>query len=223
MSNEIKLNVSQSRGYENVDIKTISSREVAEMMEVKEHSKMIRKIDQLISRNPETTNLFIKSSYKDSSGKRNREYQVTKEGLELLLSTKKLNTRSARFEFKFANLLKDMFPNEVILEQYPVLNYRVDFLLPFASIVVEYDEKHHKYQSEKDEHRMREIIEELSRKIVEGEPLYDGDTAEPTPWMKGKDVYTVIRINEGEEIDGLRRILLEIENNTSNNIAMYLK
>ena len=35
MSAEVKLNVSQSRGYENVDIKAISSREVAEMMEVK--------------------------------------------------------------------------------------------------------------------------------------------------------------------------------------------
>ena len=61
------------------------------------------------------------------------------------------------------------------------------------------------------------------RRVVEGEPLHDGDTSEPTPWMKGKDVYTVIRINEGEEVDGLRRILLEIENNTSNNITMYLK
>ncbi len=42
--NDVKLNVSESRGYEGVDlIKTISSREVAEMMEIKEHSKMIRK------------------------------------------------------------------------------------------------------------------------------------------------------------------------------------
>ena len=223
MSTEVKLNVSQSRGYENVDIKTISSREVAEMMEVKEHSKMIRKIDNLILRNPEIENMFISSIYKDPSGKRNREYQITPDGVELLFSTKRLNTRSARFEFKFANLLKEMFPSEVILEQYPVLNYRVDFLLPFASIVIEYDEKHHKYQSEEDEKRMREIIEELSRKVVDGESIYDGDASEPTPWMKGKDVYTVIRINEGEEIDGLRRILLEIEKNTSNNVTMYLE
>ncbi len=223
MSNEVKLNFNQSKGYENVDVKTISSREVAEMMEVKKHSDMLAKIDNLIKRNHEVKNMFIVSGYKDLKGEMRREYQITPDGVKLLLDTKRLNTRSARFEFKFANLLKQLFPNEVILEQYPVLNYRVDFLLPFASIVVEYDEKHHKYQLEKDEHRMREIIEELSRKVIEGEPLYDGDTSEPTPWMKGKDVYTVIRINEGEEVDGLRRILLEIEKNTSNNITMYLK
>ena len=149
MSTEVKLNVSQSRGYENVDIKTISSREVAEMMEMTSkdgHSDLMKKIDRLISKNPEIKNMFIISSYKDASGKRNREYQITPDGVKLLLDTKRLNTRSARFEFKFANLLKEMFPSEVILEQYPVLNYRVDFLLPFASIVVEYDEKHHKCQ-----------------------------------------------------------------------------
>ena len=74
MSNEIKLNVSQSRGYENVDIKTISSREVAEMMEVKEHSKMIRKIEQItnVTEAKFLSDYWFESSYKDSWVKRKR-------------------------------------------------------------------------------------------------------------------------------------------------------
>ena len=50
MSNEVKLTVSQSRGYENVDINTISSREVAEMMEMTSkdgHSDLMKKIDKI--------------------------------------------------------------------------------------------------------------------------------------------------------------------------------
>lgn len=43
MSN-INITPFYSRGYEQ---QTISSREVAEMMEIKEHSKMIRKIEQI--------------------------------------------------------------------------------------------------------------------------------------------------------------------------------
>lgn len=84
MSNEIKLHVSQSRGYENAElpVKTISSREVAEMMEVKEHSKMIRKIEQigriLTEAKIGLSEYWVESTYIDTSGKANKEYQVTK-------------------------------------------------------------------------------------------------------------------------------------------------
>ena len=35
---------------------------------------------------------------------------------------------------------------------------------------------------------------------------------EPNPWLEGKDILNVIRVKQGEEIDGLRRILYAIEN-----------
>ncbi len=86
--NNINLGVSQSRGYENVEVKTISSREVATMMEVKEHKVMLRKIDNLneilIGANLCSLDFWFESTYKDSRGREQREYQVTKKGCELI-------------------------------------------------------------------------------------------------------------------------------------------
>lgn len=111
MSNEIKLNVSQSRGYENVDIKTISSREVAEMMEVKEHSKMIRKIEQISATLTEAkiglSDYWFESSYKDSSGKTNKEYQVTKKGCEML-AHKSTGEKGVIFTHKYMERFEEM-------------------------------------------------------------------------------------------------------------------
>ena len=68
--------------------KTISSREVAEMMEVSEHSKMLRKIDSineiLTKAKCGLSDYWYESSYKDSTGRKLREYQVTKKGCELI-------------------------------------------------------------------------------------------------------------------------------------------
>ena len=47
--NDVKLNVSQSRGYEGAEVKTISSREVAEMMGITRHADLIKKIDKINS------------------------------------------------------------------------------------------------------------------------------------------------------------------------------
>lgn len=88
MSNEVKLNFNQSKGYENVEIKTISSREVADMMEIKKHSDMLAKIDKLneilIGGNFRSLDFWFESTYKDSRGRDQREYQVTKKGCELI-------------------------------------------------------------------------------------------------------------------------------------------
>lgn len=91
MINEMKLNVSQSRGYENheLPVKTISSREVAEMMEVKKHSDMLAKIDKLNQSlengNFRSQDYWYESEYKTpGNNKTYREYQVTKKGCELI-------------------------------------------------------------------------------------------------------------------------------------------
>lgn len=113
MSNEIKLNVSQSRGYENreLPVKTISSREVAEMMEVKEHSKMIRKIEQisviLTEAKIGVSDYWFESSYKDSSGKTNKEYQVTKKGCEML-AHKSTGDKGIIFTHKYMERFEQM-------------------------------------------------------------------------------------------------------------------
>lgn len=70
------------------DTQTISSREVAEMIEVTEHSKMLRKIDGineiLTKTNLASSDYWIESQYKAGNGEMRREYQVTKKGCELI-------------------------------------------------------------------------------------------------------------------------------------------
>lgn len=89
--NNIKLGVSQSRGYENVEIKTISSREVATMMEMT-HDNLLKKISKHIENfnkiedvKINVFNYFLETTYKQTgNGKECKEYQVTKRGCEFL-------------------------------------------------------------------------------------------------------------------------------------------
>ena len=72
---------------------TLDSREVAEMMGI-EHYKLLRKIEgstdrkgyiQIITEaQMGLSEYFIKTSYKDASGKENKNYQITKKGCELI-------------------------------------------------------------------------------------------------------------------------------------------
>ena len=72
---------------------TLDSREVAEMMGVN-HYDLLKKIEgakdrkgymQIITeRHLSVSEYFIKTSYKDASGKENKNYQITKKGCELI-------------------------------------------------------------------------------------------------------------------------------------------
>lgn len=68
--------------------KSISSREVAEMMEVTKHSHMLDKIDKfnqiLTNRNIGSSDYWYETQYKAGNGEMRREYQVTKKGCELI-------------------------------------------------------------------------------------------------------------------------------------------
>lgn len=68
--------------------KTISSREVTVLMGEQKHTNMLRKIDGinniLLNSNLSPANYWKESSYKDSTGRTLREYQVTKKGCELI-------------------------------------------------------------------------------------------------------------------------------------------
>ncbi len=88
--NNINLGVSKSMGYENVDIKAISSREVAVMMDMT-HDNLLKKISKhTINFNSCTdvkinvSNYWLESTYKDSTGRECKEYQVTKRGCGFL-------------------------------------------------------------------------------------------------------------------------------------------
>ena len=214
-------------GMENLITRTedgklvVSSRRVADDFK-KRHSDVLEVIENIIKRNPELNKYFIKNSYKAGTGKNYKEYLLTEEGKEIIESKFKYNIRNARFEYKFYNLLKEFFPNKNIICQMPVLSFKVDFYLPFANIIIEYDEKHHKYSTEKDEIRIKKIRKEIMRKISQGIPLFEGDEADYSPWLKDKDILHVIRVKEGEEIKGIREILITMYEDAIDPI-MYMK
>ncbi|BDE80490.1 DNA-binding protein [Clostridioides difficile] len=72
------------------EIARISSREVAEMMEVKRHSDLLEKIDKinevfLKNGKIRCSDYWIESTYRqDGNGKENREYLITKIGCEFI-------------------------------------------------------------------------------------------------------------------------------------------
>ena len=200
----------------------VSSRQIAEDFG-KRHADVIKAIENIIKRNPELDKDFIESTYTDKSNRQTKEYLLTEEGKEIIENKFKYNTRNAKFEYKFYNLLKEFFPNENIVCQMQVLSFRVDFYLPFANIIIEYDEKHHKYSTEKDEIRIKEIRKEIMNKISQGIPLFEGDEeAKYSPWLKDKDILHVIRVKEGEEIKGIREILITMHEDAINPIP-YMK
>lgn len=88
----------------------ISSREVAEMMEVG-HSELLRKIKGINEDLTESKIAFSKywteTTYKDASGKSNREFQITKRGCEFL-AHKTTGTKGNLFTDKYMDRFNEM-------------------------------------------------------------------------------------------------------------------
>ena len=85
---------------------TLDSREVAEMMEI-EHSKLLRKIDNITKDVAEVTEAkiglseyWIEKTYKDASGKENRGLEITRKGCEFL-ANKTTGKKGNVFTYKY--------------------------------------------------------------------------------------------------------------------------
>lgn len=93
------------------DVKTISSREVADMMELRNHGDMLRKIDTLsnilLNANLRSVDYWTEGSYKDSTGRTLREYQVTKKGCELI-AHKTEGEKGVLFTVKYMQRFEEM-------------------------------------------------------------------------------------------------------------------
>lgn len=92
---------------------TISSREVAEMMEVR-HADLMKKIEKhteilgkVTERNFSLSDLWQLSNYKDSTGRTLKEYQVTKKGCEFL-AHKTTGERGDIFTIRYMNRFEEM-------------------------------------------------------------------------------------------------------------------
>lgn len=102
----------------NEEVNTISSLEVAEMLE-KDHKYILREIEgskdgktvgiipTLLGANFAPSDYFIESTYKDKSGKNNKCYLVTKMGCELL-GNKQQGEKGIIFTAKYVKRFNDM-------------------------------------------------------------------------------------------------------------------
>ena len=111
-------------------VQTVSSREVAEMMEV-QHKDLLKKIDKinetLNSEKIRPSKYWIESTYKQAgNGKENREYQVTKKGCEFL-AHKSTGEKGIIFTDRYMDRFEEM---ENLLKETP--SYMIDDLIERA-------------------------------------------------------------------------------------------
>lgn len=182
----------------------------------KSHNHVMRDIDNLVKTKPELLEHIKESEYTNTRNKKYRCYLLDEYSSKALVNKYDFKIHNPRFEAMFSDMLKVLFPNELILQQYHILDYRIDFFMPNVNLIIEYDEEHHDLEvnKNKDVERMNNIVNELTRMVVVGEPLYKNASDEPQPWLENKNIFSVIRVKKGEEIDGLRRICIEITENT---------
>ena len=120
-------------------VQTISSREVAKMME-REHKEILRMIEgyeppegskkrkivgiipTLTEGNITPSDYFIESSYKDASGKSNKCYECTKMGCEML-ANKLTGEKGILFTARYVNKFNKM--EQYIKEQQPKVQLHI--------------------------------------------------------------------------------------------------
>ena len=179
---------------------TITTIEIAEMMNMK-HYKVLEKLDG--TKDGKTKGLinvlndgkyqlqkyFLLSYYIDKSGKKNKCYICTLNGVKLLLDNFRNyknkfyllkwyenNTNMndeiilyERKEIEFVNALEKVLSQISIvgIRQYSVLQYHIDYYIPSIKLAIEYDENDHKdYTYEKQELRQEKIEKELGCKFI---------------------------------------------------------
>ena len=179
---------------------TITTIEIAGMMNMK-HYKVLEKLDG--TKDGKTKGLinvlndgkyqlqkyFLLSYYKDKSGKKNKCYICTLNGVKMLLDNFRNyknkfyllkwyenNTNMndeiilyERKEIEFIYALEQaLSPLSIIgIRQYQILQYYIDYYIPSIKLAIEYDENNHKYYTyEKQELRQEKIEKELGCKFI---------------------------------------------------------
>lgn len=99
------------------------------------------------------------------------------------------------------------------IEQYKVLNYKIDIFFKNAKIIVEYDEKYHDYQKEEDYIRMNDIMFELLKnkncqvEYEDEEGYINYIDKKDFCYMKHNQIYKLIRIKKNKELEGTSKVL----------------
>lgn len=139
-----------------------NSREIAIKFD-KQRKHVNEAIRNLTKKNPELTEHFIESTYMSSRGRCEKQFEIDDIGTDILTNKFKYNIRSARFEYKYLNEVKDFLDemNIKYIPQYSVGNYKIDLYIPKYNIAVEIDEEEHKYKQDYDKIRQKYVEKQI--------------------------------------------------------------
>lgn len=145
----------------------------------------------------------------------------SKTNIEILPAT------MTRKELLVKQVLLSLFEKEQIYEQYSVLNYKIDYYIPDCRLIIEYDEKgcHSGEKSrQQDEKRMSEILNFLTEEWLNN-PESDSYDVEHYIESKNKpeDYFTVIRIEEFKENEGLSKMFEYLFNDFKSYMKIYMR
>lgn len=200
--------------------KWISSMDIAKKFK-KQNKNINFVIRKLLDCRSDLSSHVKETCYKSSRGRFEPCFLLDDYAVHLLGCKYEIGAVNPRFELKFDEVLRNMFPNMLILSQYRVLDYRVDFFIPDLLVIIEYDEEFHARKKAEDSDRMEEILAELNRMIKDKKSFYDGQETKFS--YDDGDRVTCVVVEKGKEIDGLRRICLEITDNTQIPCSEFMK
>lgn len=162
----MKVEVINAEGKE---IVALDSREVAEMLDIR-HDQLIRKIDginkDLTDHKIVVSEYWLETQYSDKSGKRNRNYQVTKKGCDFIAhktTGRKGNIFTAKYIERFEEMEKEIHKRNV--------DY-LNKLSPTTRLLVELDIK----QQEQEEH-IKAVDDDL-QDFKNNAPLFNSECDE---------------------------------------------
>ena len=140
---------------------TMTSREIAELTG-KRHDHVLRDIDSILKTlSPGSGNGFKSSTYKDSTGKENRMYELNEDAKNLLLNKYKGLARvPLRLQEEAALKTIEQLLQIKLIRQYKVGDFRIDGYDPESNVAYEIDEPDHRYKRAKD-HGREKIIKKL--------------------------------------------------------------
>ncbi len=185
---------------------TISTVEIAAKFS-KEHKHVLRDVKSIMRRKSEWADLLEETTYRDSYGRRKPLFRLSGHLKEFLFLKYENRLHGASLEKAFSQWLEELFNPDFIVSQQKVGKYRIDFVIG-ELVFIEYDEKEHDYKRIKDLNRLDEIKSILTNELNQDEA--------------SDQAFSIVRVKEGKEIEGVRKILVELDRLSNGNLSIYL-
>ena len=184
----------------------------------KSHNHVLRDIRRVIERSPELES-FVAWSFHRTRGKEYPMYILDKKLFEIMKLKYELRFASSIIESQYLEVICGIFPNEAREFQKSFCNgkYEVDLFFTDLRIIVEIDEKDHEYTKMYDEIREKEICDNLIEQLKADDHIEREEDFDYSKWFK------FVRIKEGKLGEGLKDLMIAIENVTWRSPCDYMK